>query len=302
MPIEKINQALILMEKVNSLLREAKDLAQQEPEPVKPAEGLGKPQVSGKETTALDNKKWPMAVNPNLICAVDNEKDKEDRANGVVELMIEENLNGKKFLDYGCGEGHTVHVSTKHKTKISVGYDLVEHDNWSLREGNLTTDINFVKENGPYDVIIMFDVLDHVGPYDDPDAPGNVLKDVAGLLTNKGKIYLRCHPWTARHATHMYHWMNKAYAHLVYTDDELLEMGVKAGEPTQKVTHPIATYRSWVENANLKTENERIIKEPVEAFFKSPAVSKRIIENIGMEGFPEFQMSIQFVDYILSKA
>ena len=79
-------------------------------------------------------------------------------------------------------------------------------------------------------------------------------------------------------------------------------MNVKIGEPTQKVTTPIATYRNWIEHSGLKVDNERIIKEPVEEFFRSPKVANRIKANVGMDKFPEFQMSVQFVDYILSKA
>lgn len=289
MPIKKIDQALILMEKVGSLLRDAK-------------EEIGKhkePEVVSEEISDISN--WPLAVNPNLICGLDNEEDKADRANGVVELMIEENLNGKKFLDFGCGEGHTVDVSTKHNTVISVGYDIVEDLGWSDKKGSLTTDMKFVEASGPYDVIMMFDILDHVGPFDDTNAPSTILKKAAELLSPNGKIYLRCHPWTSRHATHMYHWENKAYIHLVYNDEELKNLGIKVGEPTQKVTRPIETYRTWIKDSGLKVDNERVIKEPVEEFFKSSKLSQIITKNCEFQQFPEFQLSIQFIDYILSK-
>jgi 2-polyprenyl-3-methyl-5-hydroxy-6-metoxy-1,4-benzoquinol methylase len=297
MPTKKIDQALILMEKVGSLLRDAKEEIAKEG-----VEAVSQPAAIDNEVPNLNLDKWPMAVNPNLICSLDSEEDKADRANGVVELMIEENLNGKKFLDFGCGEGHIVDVSTKHNTVVSVGYDIVENKDWSGKSGTLTTDMNVVEASGPYDVIIMFDVLDHVAPHDNLDAPKSILAKASELLSPNGKIYLRCHPWTSRHATHMYHWENKAYAHLVCTDEELTQKGIKLGEPTQKVTKPIATYRDWIHFAKLKVDNERIIKEPVEDFFKSPKISKRIKRNVGMSQFPEFQMSVQFVDYILSKA
>ena len=77
-------------------------------------------------------------------------------------------------------------------------------------------------------------------------------------------------------------------------------MGIKIGEPTQKVTKPIMTYRSWIDSADLKVVNERIIKEPVEEFFKTSEISKRIANNTNMPHLTEFQMTIQFVDYILS--
>jgi len=298
MPTKKIDQALILMEKVGSLLRDAKEEISNGTE-VSSKQAVRKQAVS-KDAVNLNIDKWPKAVNPNLICSADSEQDKVDRANGVVELMIEENLNDKKFLDFGCGEGHTVDVTTKHKTVVSVGYDIVEN-NWSGKSGVLTTDMDVVEENGPYDVIIVFDVLDHIGPFDNLDAPKSILKKAAELLSPEGKMYLRCHPWVSRHGTHMYHWENKAYAHLVFTDEELTKAGVKLGEKTQKVTKPIATYRSWIKEAGLKVDNERVIKDPVEDFFKSPKIEKRITKNVGMGSFPEFQMSIAFIDYILVK-
>jgi 2-polyprenyl-3-methyl-5-hydroxy-6-metoxy-1,4-benzoquinol methylase len=297
MPTKKIDQALILMEKVGSLLRDAKEGMSKEG-----VKAVSEPTLPNGDPINLKLDKWPKAVNPNLICSLDNEEDKVDRANGVVELMIEENLNGKKFLDFGCGEGHIVDVSTKHNTVVSVGYDIVENKDWSGKSGTLTTDMNVVEASGPYDVIIMFDVLDHVAPHDNLDAPKSILAKASELLSPNGKIYLRCHPWTSRHATHMYHWENKAFAHLVCTDEELNKKGIKLGEPTQKVTKPIATYRDWIKSANLKVDNERIIKEPVEDFFKSPKISQRITKRVGLGQFPEFQMSVQFVDYILSKA
>jgi 2-polyprenyl-3-methyl-5-hydroxy-6-metoxy-1,4-benzoquinol methylase len=295
MPTKKIDQALILMEKVGSLLRDAKEMIDNaSKEEAKSDMPLDMPSMKAA--------KWPAAVNPNLICAADSESDKVDRANGVVELMIEENLNGKKFLDFGCGEGHIVDVSTKHKTASSVGYDIAKDKNWGNKSGKLTTDMDEVESNGPYDIIVLFDVLDHISPYDNLDAPKSILTKVSELLSPTGKVYLRCHPWTSRHGTHMYHWKNKAFAHLVYTEEELNQMNVKIGEPTQKVTTPIATYRNWIEHSGLKVDNERIIKEPVEEFFRSPKVANRIKANVGMDKFPEFQMSVQFVDYILSKA
>lgn len=292
MPTKKIEQALALIEKVESLLKDAK----QELSPL------------ATEDNFLDVPDWPQAVNPNLICELDNEKEKEERANGIVELMIEENLDGKKFLDFGCGEGHVAEVASRHNTSLSIGYDIVNNENWSKRNGDnleYTTHLNVVTSNAPYDVILLFDVLDHVAPYDNLSAPQRVLGGVADILSPGGKIYLRCHPWTSRHATHVYHWLNKAYVHLIYTNEELENMGVNPGETTQKVVKPVATYRQWIQESGLEVDNERIVKEPVEEFFKSPKFSEKILKNVGKygfsEGFPEFQMSVQFIDYIASK-
>jgi len=296
---KKIEQALILMEKANSLLKEAQEELDQSKSVVSD---------SGSEVDFLKSNNWPQAVNPNLICSTENEADKKERASGIVELMIEEDLEDKKFLDFGCGEGDTALVAST-IADISVGYDIVQHSNWEDKVKNskvvLTSDMNEVEKNGPYDVILLFDVLDHVGPHDDIDAPQEILEKVNELLKPDGTVYLRCHPWISRHATHMYHWMNKAFAHVVYTDEELKEMGVKLGDPVQKVVAPILTYHKWINLSDFKIENERTIKEPVEEFFKSPKIADRIRNNTAKYGlhldFPDFQMSIQFIDYVLKK-
>lgn len=252
---------------------------------------------------ALDSDKWPEAVNRNLICDPDSEKDKVERGRGILELMIEENLKGLKVLDYGCGEGHCAYLSADYETTMSVGYDIVEHPNWQNFEGkhnvNITTDFNTVSQNGPYDVIILFDVIDHVKN----ETPVQLLQRVKDLLAPNGQIYMRCHPFTSRHATHLYHDLNKAYAHLVFTKEELKQIvpDSRLEEDNIGVMRPIATYNQNIEDAGLNIVNRRDIKENPEEFFKIPKIAERIMQITGHEAFPEFQMSLQFIDYVLSK-
>ena len=267
---------------------------------------------------AVVGDQWPVAANPTAICNKHKNEDKMQRAKGVVELMIETDLAGKKFLDFGCWEGHMAYHAAK-QTDLSVGYDIRER-NWPV-VGNannnfeptsnliLTTSWEEMVKNGPYDVILIFDVLDHANVKDGLDAPGELLKKInEELLAPDGTIYMRCHPWISRHGTHIYQEVNKAYVHLVLTDDELLSLGMNMGEPTHKVIAPIMTYRKWITNAGLHLENERVIREPMEPFFKTPAISKRIIENCQMKDgngqlmFPEFQTTIAFIDFILRKS
>lgn len=115
----------------------------------------------------LFSEEWPSAVEPNLICDVNNEQDKEDRAEGIIDIIIDVNLENKSFLDFGCGQGHVVNRSLQHKTKISVGYDVKESEEyWSKWKNNgnviLTSDWEEVVKNGPYNVVLAYDVLDHL--------------------------------------------------------------------------------------------------------------------------------------------
>ena len=66
-------------------------------------------------------------------------------------------------------------------------------------------------------------------------------------------------------------------------------------------TRPIKTYEEYIRNSGFII-NERIeITEKPEEFFKSEKISNLIKNKIGFNDFPEFQMSINFIDYKLIK-
>lgn len=252
---------------------------------------------------ALKSPKWPDAVNANLICDPNSDPDKLERGKGIIELMIEEDLKGLKYLDMGCGEGHTVFVSADYSPNIAVGYDSKHYPNWTQFQAKdnlrFVTDFEEVSKLGPYDVITIFDVIDHSMEED----PVVLLEKARSVLTDSGKIYLRCHPWVSRHGTHLYHSLNKAYAHIIFTEEEL--SGIipqpKFVEPSRQIIRPIATYDQYIKLANLVTLNRREITEKPEPFFRLPTLEKRICQRTKMPNFPEYQMGVQFVDYVLTK-
>lgn len=256
-----------------------------------------------KLVKALQSDRWPEAVNKNLICDPENELDKVERGKGVVELMVEENLQGLKFLDYGCGEGHSVWYAAEKEAAMSVGYDTEKYEKWTTfaeRDNRMfVNDFDTVRQNGPYDVILLFDVIDHLYGED----PVEVLKKLESVLSDTGKIYMRTHPFTSRHATHLYHDNNKAYLHLVFTPQEMAQLvpASKYAEHNVGVKYPVMTYNEYCTKAKLKIISKREIKEAVEPFFQIPKIAGRIMKNLKMNSFPDFQMSIQFIDYVLGK-
>lgn len=250
---------------------------------------------------ALESDKWPEAVNPNLICHPDNEGEKLERGRGIIELMIEEDLKDLKFLDFGCGEGQCAFAAASYSPKQVVGYDSKEQYSWNKQvheKLQYTTDFEVVKENGPYDVITIFDVIDHIKNED----PSEFLRKAKSVLADKGKIYMRCHPFVSRHGTHLYHELNKAYVHLVFTEDELnsLVPDSKWKEDSIKIIYPIKQYLEIIEKSGLKIIDRREVKENVEPFFKIPKIAERIMKNLNVNSFPEYQMSIQFIDLKLA--
>lgn len=250
---------------------------------------------------ALESDRWPAAVTPHLICDLNSDLEKQERGQGIIDVVIEDDLKDMKFLDYGCGEGYTIPAVLVNKAAFAAAYDIKQYDweKFAAPNALLTNNFNDIKNNGPYDIILMYDVLDHLINED----PVTVLKKLKEILTPTGKIYIRCHPYVSRHATHLYYELNKAFAHLVLTESELrsLNINFKYEEPNVGVIYPLATYGKFFENADLKVLSKREIKDQVEPFFKIPKIAERIITNTKSKTFPEFQMGFLFIDYCLTK-
>jgi SAM-dependent methyltransferase len=189
------------------------------------------------------------------------------------------------------------------ETKISVGYDVIKSENsnftWEEKQENflLSTDLEKIKAEGPYDVVLIYDVLDHA------QDPTQILKDAKSLLAENGEIYLRCHPWCGRHGGHLYRQINKAFVHLVFTENELERMGYKL-EFINKVFYPIGTYNNIIKDAGFSKKDPEIDHQSIEEFFsKNEIIKNRILRNFKSKKWekkePEFQLEQCFLDYKL---
>ncbi len=260
----------------------------------------------------LESSSWPNAVDEALICNNESEQDKEDRAEGILDIVIDVHLEKLKFLDFGCGEGHVVNRAVAQNPSVAVGYDVKAYEQWESREKSdkvlYTTSWDDVAQRGPYNIVLLYDVIDHITGHG--QAVEN-LKKIRSVLTPNAKIFVRCHPWPARHSTHLYHKINKAFIHLVFSDDELKEMGYE-GQPTVPVIHPLVHYGDLFRNAGLKLRRKEVLTTmPVESFFvNTPVVAARIKRNwkTSMDldlrngkTFPTYQLQTQFIDYVLGE-
>lgn len=228
---------------------------------------------------------YPDAINPNLIGNTD--EDKIDRAVGVINDFMQIDLTGKKFLDFGCGNGYITSEASR-SASIAVGYDI-KNQEWEKHIQTNNFQLTTKLPENDFDVILLYDVLDH------SDNPVSILKTIKSLRNLNTKIFVRCHPWTSRHATHLYRKLNKAYLHLVFSHKELVSMGL-IGDKILEIIDPINTYKKWFNEAGLDIVNESTITQEIDSFFITrPIINKRIKEK----GVKFEDMHIQFADFIL---
>jgi SAM-dependent methyltransferase len=211
-----------------------------------------------------------------------------------------------KVLDCGCGEGHIAH-EIANRSKSVVGYDIINSPSWAnlantAPAGTLsfTTSKETVASKAPYDCIILYDVIDHLEKED----PIQFLRWLHTLLADDGRIFVRAHPWTAKHGSHLYeNGLNKAYVHLALTPDELAQAGVEV-KPNLRISRPMAAYENMFKDASLKVYERKGRSDPIEPFFSGPLL-ERIIKvtwrgSIDQDAALKI-MSNCFIDYSLSK-
>jgi len=238
----------------------------------------------------IESSRWPSAVEPGTIC--DTEEKLQSRADGILNLVIGEELKDKTFLDFGCGRGHVV-AAAKEKGAQAIGYDISPCE---LPEGLFSEDFDKIREHGPYEIVLLHDVLDHIEKVD----PITALQQVRAVTNHNSRIYVRNHPWCSSHGGHVYEHINKSFIHLVLDDVELTRLCGCQADYNIKVTQPFETYRHWFSSVGFEIKSEIPIRKPVEAFFLDPShVHKRLSEK--WEDTTEMikDMEIEFIEYVL---
>ena len=238
----------------------------------------------------FDDPEWPSAIPPSLLCNLESEKDKLERAEGIIETFFTNEDSKLKILDFGCGEGHITFNLLKNNDRNVYGYDIKKHNNyyWETYKEFITDNLDLIENKSPYDIIFLYDVIDHV------ENDLNTFKTITKLLKKDGKIIMRCHPWCSRHGGHLYHKINKAFIHLFLDDQSEIFC--------QKTIFPLAKYRDLIKNSNLEIINESIEKQNVEDYFKQEKIKKIILKKWNRkenDEFPLFQLEQNFVDYVL---
>jgi 2-polyprenyl-3-methyl-5-hydroxy-6-metoxy-1,4-benzoquinol methylase len=140
----------------------------------------------------IETTEWPAAVED--VMMPKTEEDWKRRGELIMDLVVLEFIAGLRFLDFGCGGGDVVAAAERNGAAVAVGYDVSQ--TWGMGDTQrriFTTDLETVRKMGPFDVILLYDVLDHLR-----EDPVQVLSKVASLLSPQGRVYVRCHPWCGK--------------------------------------------------------------------------------------------------------
>lgn len=187
---------------------------------------------------------WPDAVDRNLICQT--KEDYISKAKGILDFLIDEELEKKNFFDYN---GFTNYIAS---------------------------DYGFVcKPHKKFDVILLYDVVDHI------ENPFSFINEIQNKLASSGKVFIRCHPWSSRHADHDLR--NKAYLHLI--ENESFSQS--------KVFHNKVDYNQLFSNFNI--EYKREVRQYLEPFFVNGPGRLMLLDKLCK--FPD---NIQYMDFKLS--
>lgn len=244
---------------------------------------------------------WPNAVNSESIVDTNKEEDKQERADNILDL-VSNSYSGLSVLSYGCHEGHIVKSLKERGARKAVGFEPKIQKgilNWNDLEQSflLTDDWSKVVKASPFDLIILYDVLDHYS-----GNPVDILKKIKSIMSPRGIVFCRCHPWCSRHGTHLYSkGLNKAFAHIVFLEDELKKMNYNC-DYTKRILKPRSVYKNWFKFSGFTIKNTEEDNYPIELFFKENSLINKRIKN-RFEGivddFPQFQLETSFIDYTL---
>jgi 2-polyprenyl-3-methyl-5-hydroxy-6-metoxy-1,4-benzoquinol methylase len=251
---------------------------------------------------AIKSTYWPEAVPPAMI--IKNVDDRRKRANSIVTDFVRTPLLGKRFLDFGCGTGECVDAA-HHKGAKAVGFEIVHSQEWAGPKGTFTTDLDEALSHGPYEVMLLYDVVDHMF------AQAKEFRQVAAKLRQAlapgGTAYVRCHPFSSRHGGHAYETFNKAYAHLYLTHDELVSVGVTPDSSLYKIVHPMRVYPALFSNQQFVVQHvtpvtvrpERVIEATIPFIQHHWNTPGKTEYNINPQGILDI-LAIQFVDLQLT--
>lgn len=236
-------------------------------------------------------KDWPEAIDEKISVV--------DQIRKFIET-ISVPIRNKNVLEFGCCDSELAAMLQNEcgaKKVVSFDLDLCKYrQNIINDQGVIYTDnFRIVQQNEPYDIITINDILDHT------EKPVYWLKQLTPLLAVNGRVFIRFHPFTSRNGTHLNEQLNKAFLHLVFSEDELATFGV-SNKYTRKITDHHISYERFIEESGLKILKKKIQKTPVELmFFNHEKIAGRIKKNVLTDKNLAEVLEIDYIDYELMK-
>ena len=248
---------------------------------------------------------WPEEVSKNMI--VNNDEQAILRARSIIRTFGIQYIKDNRFLDYGCGKGHCVVEASKLGFE-AVGYDVEKTWEVDPEDCVLTTDKAVITAKAPYAAVSVYDVLDHIV---DHEKAVEAMKFVCSVSNADTIIRVRCHPWTSRHGGHLYNSINKAFAHILLSDEEYKKHST---EPVRKIKRPLMEYSKIFEAAGLKTVQIDVTGTKLEELFTTKELQDAFEDRLQFgEGDQEkgehkqadgewqsHVLPMSFIDYILA--
>ena len=151
----------------------------------------------------------------------------------------------------------------------SIGIENLTKEEKEEQKLLVTSDYQKIVSFAPYDIILAFDVFNHLETDID-----DCFKRLYNIIAKDGFFYLRTHPYSSRHATHFYKEENKAYMHYVK----------QCGMHHNKINID----EKYLESVGFSVVSKRDLFQPIENYFTDKFFYKNINE-------------IQFTDYKLRK-
>lgn len=240
---------------------------------------------------------WPSIV-PQKVVQPPDKNSKLMRADAILDSMLDRSVKGLNILDFGCGEGYVAQRANERGAAKTMGYDIIDtHEFEESDRLQFTSDSDALKQTR-WDVIIVFDVLDHTENVIDVM---NLLRSVCSESTI---VVVRNHPWTSPHAAHLLNkGCNKSHVHLVFSFAELEEKELFV-EFVRQEKDPLTSYEHWIRTSGFNVVREKTIEKPVNKFFHEPEIKQRIqsVNQLKASELDQFYhaMRLCFVDYVLS--
>lgn len=244
----------------------------------------------------IDSPFWPVSVNEQLIVKTNLEI--KERSESIIRYFLG-NIADKKVLDFGCGTGGVVSAASD-CAKTVVGYDIISHQDWSGVRALCTTETAAVRACGPYDIIMLYDVFDHI----QEDRVDEAFETIRSVCHEKTIIKVRFHPFTSIHGAHLYNSYNKAYAHLFIPIDEVYRL---SNVYVRKINRPLACYDEIIKKHGFKTTSSEIVKSDwnkdtqIGQIMTAPEVLSHIATAFDAnEDWVKAVLPMEFIDYDLA--